>query len=547
MKFTVFYSKGDYKLIQKVVIKNFKSIQSLCLTLNEDINIIVGNNEQGKSTILEAVNLALTATLNKRNVHNEISPYIFNKKSVEEFIQGLREGKKLEPPKILVEVYFKESELVAGLKGTNNSLREDTWGISLSLEFDEEFKEEYQEYIENPENINNVPIEYYTPKWYSFAYTPISVRSNPIKCVMIDTSEGKAWNGTERYISNVIGSALDIKEKVALNINFRDLKEKFSSIDAIAQINKNLSEKTGEISDKDLAISLDVSQKNGWETNLTAYLDDIPFDLIGKGEQNSVKLKLALETNLKDVHIILIEEPETHLSFSNMSKLIGQISQKCLGKQLLITTHSTYVLNKLGLDHVILMNEGLPLALRDIDEDTYNYFKKLPGYDTLRLLLSRKAILVEGPSDELIVQKAYLQKYGILPIEDGIDVITVRGLSFKRFLEIADKLSKEVIVVTDNDGDVQKNIKNKYGVKYLNHNTIKVCYSNDESYKTLEPQLIHANGREYLNRIFNVECKTEEELIKYMTGSSKKTECAMKLFDSEETIKIPGYIEDAIQ
>lgn len=27
-----------------------------------------------------------------------------------------------------------------------------------------------------------------------------------------------------------------------------------------------------------MAISLDISQKNGWESNLTAYLDDIPFD-----------------------------------------------------------------------------------------------------------------------------------------------------------------------------------------------------------------------------------------------------------------------------
>ena len=36
-----------------------------------------------------------------------------------------------------------------------------------------------------------------------------------------------------------------------------------------------------------------------------------------------------------------------------------------------------------------------------------NYFKKLPGYDTLRLVLAKRVILVEGPSDELVVQRAY--------------------------------------------------------------------------------------------------------------------------------------------
>lgn len=43
------------------------------------MNILVGNNEQGKSTILEAINLALTSTLNKRNIHNELTHFFLIK------------------------------------------------------------------------------------------------------------------------------------------------------------------------------------------------------------------------------------------------------------------------------------------------------------------------------------------------------------------------------------------------------------------------------------------------------------------------------------
>lgn len=46
----------------------------------------------------------------------------------------------------------------------------------------------------------------------------------------------------------------------------------------------------------------------------------------------------------------------------------------------------------------------------------------------------------------------------------GIDVMTVGGVTFKRYLEIAQILQKETAVVTDNDGNieaVEKNIKNK--------------------------------------------------------------------------------------
>lgn len=53
-----------------------------------------------------------------------------------------------------------------------------------------------------------------------------------------------------------------------------------------------------------------------------------------------------------------------------------------------------------------------------------DFFKKISGYDTLRLILCKKAILVEGDSDELVVQKAYKSKNNNrLPIEDQIDVI----------------------------------------------------------------------------------------------------------------------------
>lgn len=108
-------------MIEKVVIENFKSIESLSLNVDKDINILVGDNEQGKSTILETINLALTASLNKRSIHNEISPFIFNRKTVNNYLEVLRNKATIEPPKILIEVYFQENEIVASLKGTNNS------------------------------------------------------------------------------------------------------------------------------------------------------------------------------------------------------------------------------------------------------------------------------------------------------------------------------------------------------------------------------------------------------------------------------------------
>ena len=66
--------------ITKVKIENFKRYKGMFeLKLNDGLNIIVGDNESGKSTILEAINLALTGMINGRSIWNEVSQYLFNK------------------------------------------------------------------------------------------------------------------------------------------------------------------------------------------------------------------------------------------------------------------------------------------------------------------------------------------------------------------------------------------------------------------------------------------------------------------------------------
>jgi putative ATP-dependent endonuclease of OLD family len=87
-------------------------------------------------------------------------------------------------------------------------------------------------------------------------------------------------------------------------------------------------------------------------------LDDIPITLVGKGEQNAVKIKLALE-NSSTANVFLIEEPENHLSFSRLHGLISAITTKAGLRQLIITTHSSFVLNKLGINNVILFKNGM--------------------------------------------------------------------------------------------------------------------------------------------------------------------------------------------
>jgi len=532
--------------IKKIKIEGFKTFRKLALDLNKYLNIIVGDNETGKTTLLEAINLVLSCQLDGRNIQYELNPYIFNSNMVEDYIRALKEGKNPSPPQILIEAYLEDdkSSEIARLRGTNNSEGEGCPGLKLSVELNEGFADEFREYFRASENPDIMPIEYYRVVWLDFANNPALTRNLPFRAKIIDTSLVRGYLGPNKYLSRIISDALNEEQRIDLAMTYRKLKHSFMREESIGKINEHLAAKKGDVTTKNLTVSMDMSARSTWDSSITAHLDNIPFDYIGKGEQCRVQMKLAIEA-AGDSNVLLIEEPENHLSHSNMYRLIEEITQRGADRQIILATHSNFVLNKLGIDNLKLLSSSAdPITLSNLSADTKDYFMKLPGYNTLRLILSAKTILVEGPSDELIVQKAYKAKHKKLPLEDRVDVISV-GTSFKRFLEIGRLLNLNIRVITDNDGNVGA-LKKKYE-EYLNgkFKNIKIYYDSDVNYPTLEPQLLKANSLKVLNKVLCTAFESDDALLTYMCNN--KTDSALKVFNSDEELTFPKYINDAIE
>ncbi len=527
--------------ITKVVIENYRCLRRCTIALNDKLNIIVGNNECGKSTLLEAIHLALSGYLNGRSILTELHPHLFNLAAVREFIDSLQAGRPSLPPHALVELYFADHNDLAHLKGTNNTTKDNCPGVKLLIEFDENYAEEYNAYVAEPSAIRTLPIEYYAVRWRGFSDGDITARSIPIKPSLIDASTIRNNAAASRYVIDIMKDSLSLKQQVDLALSYRLMKDKFLQEGRVEAINKALEAKKGSISDKTLTVSLDTSSRTGWEAGVMPQLDEVPMTLVGKGEQNSVKIKLALETS-SESHLVLIEEPENHLSHSNLNSLIEHISAQRGERQLIITTHSSFVLNKLGVESVLLFGRTKSMTLKDLTAETQDYFLKLPGHDTLRLILADRAILVEGPSDELIVQRAFVRRHGAMPLAKGVDVIAVSSLAFKRFLEIAQLLGRTVDVVTDNDGNLDA-LKQKYA-NYLGKPGIAIRYDEDVAARTLEPQLLKSNGRATLNTILGKAFTNDDDLLRYMAAN--KTEVALAFFETQEAWVAPPYIEAAI-
>lgn len=547
-------------MIEKIRIENFKCFKgSFELDFKQGINILVGNNEAGKSTILEAVHMALSGIFRGRTIKGNLSQYLFNNEIVNEYLENINGGGTQEAPYILIELYLTDGSfpILEGDKFTDKSKKSRTSGISLKIAFDEKYSEEYESLLKDGELIS-LPIEYYDVEWYAFSWKALTSRSVPIKSSFIDVGFSKFQNGSDIYISRIVQNTLETEEKTKVAQAFRKAKETFAKEPAITSINTKI---TGisKLSKKEIELTVDLGSRSTWDGSLITQLDSIPFDYIGKGEQAVIKTDLALSNKRAEASsVILIEEPECHISLARLNQLLESIKSNYGDKQIIISTHSSFVANKLGLNNLILLNQQETVQFNNLESK--DFFEKVAGYDTLRLMLCDKAILVEGDSDELVIQRAYMDTHdGKLPIEDNVDVISV-GTSFLRFLEIAEKLKIPVRVVTDNDGDV-KALKKKYN-DYLDSNkkeNIEICYDETEhsgtlmigkknpkpfNYNTLEPLLVNANTLELFNEIFGTDY-SEDELHKYMKAN--KTDCALKIFNYTSNINYPEYIQRAVQ
>ena len=547
-------------MIKKIVIENFKCFNGRFeLEFNEGTNILVGNNGVGKTTILEAIHMVLSGTFKGKSIKNSLNEYFFNRKIVEEYLKDIVNSEK---PKILIELYV-DNKKFPHLQGDKFKKHEnndsgDFSGMSLIIEFnEEEHQEELNELIaDKSQQLKTLPIEWYRVEWSTFARKKIVNFNIPIKSSFIDISNGNNYM-SETNLSRIIRNTLEEKDKMKISQSFRNLKQKFSSDIDISEINQKIN-LPSLLSDKDIELNIDLGIRSIWENSLITHLDKIPYDMIGKGEQAIMKIAIALSNETSDdSQVILIEEPESHISHTKLNKLLKTIKDTHIGKQLIISTHSSFVSNKLGLDSLILLKQdnlttGEVRSVNLKELDAVGYFKKLSGYDTLRQVLSNKVVLVEGPSDELVFQKAYMKfNEGKLPIEDEIEVISV-GTSFLNFLEISNKLNQKTVVITDNDGDTKK-IDNKFK-SYIDNKKISIFYETETSeetyisgfnYNTLEPYLLKYNGREALNEILGKNYDNDQKLLQYMKG--KKTDVALAIFESDKEIKYPNYIIDGVE
>jgi predicted ATP-dependent endonuclease of OLD family len=525
------------KLIEKIRLHNFKGFKEQVIPFNKGRNILIGENGVGKSSVLLAISCVLSGSysaIEKIGLHN-----LFNIDAINEFMNGDKKYDKL--PVVEVELFITDEVINHEINGKKNSTNLEKNGLRLLISPNEEYSDLI---IESLESTNIFPFEYYNVEFRTFsdrAYSSYKRYPDHIKYSYLDSSKVNSSYAMKDYIKRIYESKTDRTLRQRINNRYRDITHQFSD---------NLYSEFNLDATDDIKIKLNTENEDSFQENITVEKSGIIIQNLGQGEKMFINTEFLLSNARDNSEIILIEEPENHLSHLNMHKLIDKVITAGDEKQTFIATHSNMIASRLDLKNAIFFSENRIMNLNELKIETAKFFKKAPDNNVLNFILSKKAILVEGDAEYILLNEFYNYLTGDEPYNNNVSIISCGGKTFKRYLEIAKLLNKKVVVITDNDHDYENNITKTYSD--FRSDNVEIFADKDNLNHTFEVSLYKYNGSFIDSYLANASMTNGVQ--SYMLNN--KAESAFRLlclFTDEnpdtnlEKFKIPPYIEEAIQ
>ena len=517
--------------IERIKISNFKKFKSLDVKPNTGLNLLIGGNESGKSSILMALDMVVSGS--RRKVEDIGFENLINIDSVNEFKEKFKTSNSLEGlPEAVVEVYLNKRDTHI-LNGRNNDNNVQADGLRMLIRARKDYHGEILEAMSV--SSDSFPYDYYEVSFKTFADQNYSGYNKYMRSIFIDSSKHHDSYSNNRFVSGRYEELVAVENKTKNRAEYRRLKDTFSQT--------SLRDIVGGF-DESYSFRLKTSRKNNLESDLELfYVDDgVGLENKGGGKQAIIKTQLALEARKGDAtDIVLIEEPENHLSHILTRQLIDGLSSNQMEGQIFVATHDSLIVSGLGLVGCVILSQDSNnfMTLHDLSEETSEFFQKSRSSNILEFILSPKAILVEGPSENILINHKLFDKVvGKPPDNLGVSVISINGLSFKRYLEVAKLVGNRVAVVTDNDGDPDSARIKSY--KEYESDDIRVFCCKNKNIKTFETAVYEAN-KALCDTVFPGGTGSS---LDYMLAN--KTDSSYKLAVSDGVIEPPEYIKEAI-
>jgi len=463
--------------ISKIRCLNFRAFEDRILDdLQLGTNVIIGDNDTGKSSLLLALDLTLRSSISR--VQTFGLERLFNRNAIALFLSK-KDRSFSDLPKLQVDIHLSgitdhefEGRFHSGDDGDNAEY--DAFGICLICTPNPSLKDAIDEVIQSEDA--SFPFEYYLIEFKTFSGAPLHPQKKPVDHIAIDNTQISNDYASRAYVRDIYRANTESAEQSRHQIKYREAKNQF----AVNQLDE-LNQKLGA----DTEFAIKSNSRANLSTDLTIRQNDIDIEDLGMGMQCFIRTTFALSRKT-DIDVVLLEEPENHLSQSNMKKLIEKISEVSKS-QVFVATHSSYICSRLNLQKAVFFGspDDPPIRLVDVSEETAKFFMKAPNNSLLEFIQAERSILVEGDAEFMLMNVFYKNTVGTDIDLSPTVLISVGGLSFPRYMEVASILKNRVAVITDNDGNLESSRLVKYQ-EFAKSDNIGVFYDTEADRSTLE-------------------------------------------------------------
>ena len=451
--------------LQKIQIRNFRGIRDLTLIL-DDFCVLIGENNSGKSSVLDALKLCLTRPLTGKGTIFEEYDYHLEDASADptkaqpiEITLTFAEQEKSEWPDEVLQLLSEATQ-------TNNDEL-----TSITLQVTSHFDTISNDYITDYNFLN-------------LSGEPLIRAKNPRQIISLQRlvptfhlaslrDAGKEFRARSQFWGPFVRALeLDDRVRAELENDLLDLNNKvLDQNTAFDDVKKRL-EKTAQLLplSNTEPVSIEVIPSRIFDILSRTQVKlasktgaRIPIVRHGSGTQSLAVICLFdafLQSQLKQNNnehakpILVLEEPEAHLHPSAI-KAVGEMLQSISGQKL-ISTHSGDLLASVSLNKICrLRRQNGEIVVHRVKENVLTPDEKEKLDYHIRatrgsLLFSRCWLLVEGETEATLIPECGRAMEHDLDA-DGVSCVEFTKVGIDKFIKLANYLGIEWFVLVDND------------------------------------------------------------------------------------------------
>lgn len=493
------------------------TIPNLDLNFTQGLNLLIGENDSGKTAIMDAIKLVLKThsyewikveieDFNKNSSKFRIELLFENlsddeAKHFTEWLSWKGEGVTAEPTlKIIYEVKRIDNKIIpSDIKAGPNE------GNVLTSEAKEFLKVTYLKPLRD-------------------AKSELIPKKNSRLSQIFQEHEAFKGQGDTHLLVELFKQ---------FNVDIKKYFEGKDKTDRVLPDNQQKGKKLKSEIDKYLKSFYDRSKETDIkvvEANLKNILEKL--ELLIKDEQNIGlgtlnRLFMASELlhlnkdNYDGLRLGLIEELEAHLHPQAQMQVIKSLQEQ-ENIQLILTTHSPNLASKVKLENIILCNNNnsFPLGINytKLEREDYTFLERFLDTTKSNLFFAKGLILVEGWSEELLIPSLarLLKRKGIIEndlTEAGVSVINVGNTALHNYSKIflrneAPYMNIQIAIITDTDVRFYK----KMPMQNSEGNLVKD--SNGKVIYNYEKENIREVTTKVRNKITDISTKFDEQTVK---------------------------------